>query len=184
MMKRNPRTDSQMKKVLEYGPLLLFFIVNAVWGIYPATAALVVTSIGVLAYLWITERRVPLILAFGSAMVVLFGGLTLVFADEVFIKIKPTIVSLFIAGVLLIGTLIGRNPVKMMMGNAMKLDERQWKYLTVIWIVMFITVAIANEWAWRNLSTDAWVSFKVFGLTGISLFFGVVMAIFLSRRRG
>jgi len=65
---------------------------------------------------------------------------------------------------------------------SMELSDRAWFNLTLIWVAMFATIAAANEWAWRNLSTDGWVSFKVFGLTGISLGFGVVIAIYLSQQ--
>ena len=80
---------------------------------------------------------------------------------------------------------LGRNPLKALMGEtmSMSMSDRDWRQLTAIWIVMFATIAVANEWAWRNLSTDGWVSFKVFGLTGVSLFFGVIIAVFVSRKQ-
>ena len=90
-----------------------------------------------------------------------------------------------IAAVLLGGMVLGRNPLKALMGEtmSMSMSDRDWRQLTAIWIVMFATIAVANEWAWRNLSTDGWVSFKVFGLTGVSLFFGVIIAVFVSRKQ-
>ena len=178
------RSKSPPKFLVEYGPLLLFFAVNAYYGIYVGTAVLVAATIASVGYSWVVSRRVPMILTFGCGAVVLFGGLTLFFEDETFIKIKPTVVSLIIAGALLLGLLLRRNPLKALLGEAMSMElaDGDWRLLTLIWVAMFGAIAGANEWAWRNLSTDDWVTFKVFGLTGVSLGFGVVIAVFLARR--
>ena len=184
-MQQQPSSSPSTKKMLiEYGPLVLFFVVNSFYGIYIGTAVLVLTTLMAVGYSWVSTRKIPVILAFGCGAVVLFGALTLIFADETFIKIKPTVVSLMIAAGLLIGLVLRRNPLKALLGEtmSMELPDRAWFNLTLIWVAMFATIAAANEWAWRNLSTDGWVSFKVFGLTGISLGFGVVIAIYLSQQ--
>ena len=177
-------STSKTRLLVEYGPLVLFFLVNSKFGIFYGTAALVGATVLALGYSWVTTRRIPKILAFGCAAVVFFGALTLIFEDDTFIKIKPTVVSGAIAALLLGGLLLGRNPLKAVMGEAVNipLNHAAWMKLTWIWIIMFSTMALANEWAWRNLTTDGWVNFKVFGLTGISLGFAVVMAVFLSRQ--
>ncbi len=171
------------KFLLEYGPLILFFVVNAKFGIYWGTGVLVVATLIALAISWVRDRHIPKLLAFGCAAVVFFGALTLIFEDDTFIKIKPTVVSLIFAGGLLLGHVMGRSPLKAVMGDTMAIDlpDEGWRKLTMLWVVMFSTIALANEIAWRNLTTDDWVTFKVFGLTGISLAFAVVIAIFLSR---
>ena len=178
------QSQSPNRFLVEFGPLLLFFGINALYGIYVGTAVLVAATIAALGYSWFTSRKIPMILAFGCGAVVLFGALTLYFEDETFIKIKPTVVSLIIAGGLLLGLLIRRNPLKALLGDSMSMEmaDRDWRSLTLIWVAMFCTIATANEWAWRNLSTDGWVTFKVFGLTGISLVFGAAIAVFLTRR--
>ena len=102
-----------------------------------------------------------------------FGTLTLLTEDEFFIKIKPTVISALFAIGLGIGQLLGRNPLKSLLGGQMQLADAGWQKMTYIWMAMFATTAIANEIAWRTLSTDAWVNFKVFGLTGLSLVFAV-----------
>ena len=174
-----------IKMLVEYGPLVLFFIINARFGIMHGTAALVAATVVALGYAWGVTRTIPKIPAFGCAAVVLFGALTLVFNDDTFIKIKPTVVSLMIAAAIAGGMLLGRNPLKALIGEnmAVAMADRAWKQLSLIWIAMFCVIAAANEWAWRTLSTDGWVSFKVFGLTGISLFFGVIIAVFISRQQ-
>ena len=184
-MHQQPSSSPSTKHMLiEYCPLVLFFVVNSFYGIYIGTAVLVLTTLMAVGYSWVSTRKIPVILAFGCGAVVLFGALTLIFADETFIKIKPTVVSLMIAAGLLIGLVLRRNPLKALLGEtmSMELPDRAWFNLTLIWVAMFATIAAANEWAWRNLSTDGWVSFKVFGLTGISLGFGVVIAIYLSQQ--
>lgn len=180
---KKDKPPSGLKVILEFAPLVLFFIANSQFGIYYGTGVLVIATLISMAILWLRERYIPKILALGCVAVVLFGGLTLVFEDDTFIKIKPTVVSLIIASILVGGVVIGRNPLKAILGDTMKmnLSESAWRGLTRLWVAMFVSMAVANELAWRNLSTDGWVSFKVFGLTGLSLAFGVVMAVFLSR---
>lgn len=180
----NPKGLSKgLKMALEFGPLALFFIINSRYGIYYGTAVLVATTVVSVGVLWWRENSIPKILAFSCAMVVFFGALTLVFEDETFIKLKPTVVSLAIGAVLLVGQMIGRNPLKSIMGEQMNmtLPDEGWKGLTRLWVIMFASLAAANELAWRNLSTDDWVTFKTFGLTGLSLGFGIVIAVYLSR---
>ena len=181
----SPQKSNNMKLALEYGPLILFFAVNSFYGIYYGTAVLVLATVVSLAYSWVKTRTIPKILAFGCAAVVFFGALTLIFQDETFIKIKPTVVSLIIAAGLIFGQVIGRNPLKAILGDQMQLQlpDHAWRQLTWLWVAMFASIALANEIAWRSLSTDAWVTFKVFGLTGISLVFGVGIAVFLSRHQ-
>jgi len=181
----SPQKSNNMKLALEYGPLILFFAVNSFYGIYYGTAVLVLATVVSLAYSWVKTRTIPKILAFVCAAVVFFGALTLIFQDETFIKIKPTVVSLIIAAGLIFGQVIGRNPLKAILGDQMQLQlpDHAWRQLTWLWVAMFGSIALANEIAWRSLSTDAWVTFKVFGLTGISLVFGVGIAVFLSRHQ-
>ena len=96
------------------------------------------------------------------------------FDDEFFIKIKPTIVSIIIAGVLASGKILGKNPLAAIMKSAVSLKQEGWDKLTWLWVGMFIVMAIANEIAWRNLTTDQWVSFKAFGIPILSLGFGLL----------
>ena len=112
--------------------------------------------------------------AFGCVAVVLFGSLTLIFDNDLFIKIKPTVVSLIIAGILLLGKVMGKNPLALVMQSSITLEEEGWTKLTWLWVFMFIVMAVANEIAWRNLTTDQWVSFKAFGIPVLSVFFGLL----------
>ena len=174
------------RQVLDFGPLLLFFSCNYFYGIYWGTATLVVSTLLSLSISWILDKRIPILAAFGCAAVVFFGALTLIFdkgtdIDDtmkigvfLFIKIKPTVVSVIIAFGLIIAELFGRRPLQSIMSSGINLSNQGWQYLTRIWILMFFVMAIANEIAWRNLSTNDWVSFKAFGIPVLSIIFAIL----------
>ena len=174
--------------LMEYGPLLAFFITNFGAGrfgvekpIILATSVLVILTAVALVAAWVLERRVPMMTLLAGVAVAFFGGLTIWFDDEYFIKIKPTVISGLFAVVFAVGQLLGRSPIRAIMGSQIKMADAGWTQLTWIWTAMFATSAIANEIAWRSLSTDGWVSFKLFGLTGISLAFGLLSVPVLNR---
>ena len=175
-------TQNKWRSALEFGPLLVFFGVNYFFGIYAGTATLVIATILALMMSWHLERRIPKMAAIGCIMVVFFGGLTILMEDEFYIKIKPTVASLAIAGAIMGGYILGYNPIRAMMEQLnMPPDSGVWRELTFSFVGMMVMLAVANEIAWRNLTTEQWVTFKVFGLTGISLLFGIVIMIILHR---
>ena len=91
-----------------------------------------------------------------------FGGLSVWFDNDLFIKIKPTVLTCLLAAIIAGGRLIGRNPLGAIIGTQLRMSEAGWRAISWIWVVMFLTTALANEIAWRTLSTDDWVTFKVF----------------------
>jgi intracellular septation protein len=177
MSDKAPQDNTQLssngrRTLLDFGPLLLFFGANYLYqDLMLSVKILVVATIISLGLSWVYERRIPMMAAFGCAALVLFAGLTLYFDNELFIKIKPTVLTLIFAVAIAGGRFIGRNPLGALIGSQIKLDQEGWQKLSWLWVAMFVCSAVANEIAWRNLSTDAWVTFKVFGLTGISLVF-------------
>ena len=174
-MKKNIKAENSVRKqIFDLGPLITFFIVNFFLGIYWGTAALVITTVIAILFSKILENKIPIIAAFGCIAVVLFGSLTLMFQDEIFIKIKPTFVSVLIALVLFIGEMTGKQPIRIVMSSNLNLTQKGWSYLSKLWIVMFLSMALANEIAWRNLSTDNWVTFKVFGIPILSIIFAIL----------
>lgn len=193
-MSETAQNDPQQKAphkyrwLMEYGPLLAFFFTNFGAGrfgvekpIIVATSVLVILTAVAIVAAWVLERRVPMMTLFAGVAVGFFGGLTIWFDDEFFIKIKPTVISGLFAVVLAGGQLAGRSPIRAMLGGQFKMQDEGWQRLTWIWTAMFATSAIANEIAWRSLSTDGWVSFKLFGLTGISLVFGLMSVPIMTR---
>ena len=167
--------SNSRRTLLELGPLLLFFGANYLYqDLMFSVKILVAATIISLGVSWTFERRVPIMAAFGCAALVFFAGLTLYFDNELFIKVKPTVLTLMFAAAIAGGRFIGRNPLAALIGSQIKLDYEGWRKLSWLWVVMFVCSAIANEIAWRNLSTDSWVTFKVFGLTGISMIFVIL----------
>lgn len=148
---------------LDLGPLVIFFAVNALYGIFAATGAFmaaVVISLGASRLLLGKISPMPVVTA---VLVMVFGGLTLFLQDETFIKVKPTVLYILFAAVLLAGLATGRMFLQMLMGEAISLTQEGWRVLTLRWAWFFLFLAILNEIIWRSMSTDFWVSFKVFG---------------------
>tara|TARA_B100001123_G_C14995097_1_gene901231 strand:- start:121 stop:723 length:603 start_codon:yes stop_codon:yes gene_type:complete len=186
MEKLNNKNENTFRKqILELGPLVLFFIGNYFLGILWGTAILVIATLISISISWLLEKRIPLMAAFGCVAVVFFGMLTLIFDQDVaidsqseigvflFIKIKPTVVSAMIASGLIIADFMRYNPLKSIMSSGINLTPIGWRLLSRLWIIMFISMAIANEIAWRNLTTDDWVSFKAFGIPVLSIVFAL-----------
>ena len=184
MTDHNSDTDTQKdappqgqgrKLLLDLGPLLVFFAANFITGDFMlAVGLLVAATVVALAAGWMLERRISMMALFGCVAVAFFGGLSLYFDNELFIKIKPTVLTVLLAAVIAGGRLLGRNPLGLLMGTQLRMRDAGWRALSWLWVAMFLTTALANEIAWRSLSTDDWVTFKVFGITAISLLFAVL----------
>jgi len=160
-----------LKMALEMGPLLIFFVVNAKWGIMPATAVFMVATTISLVFSYIKTKRLPAVLLIGGSFIMVFGGLTLALDDDMFIKLKPTIVNTLFAAALFTGLATGRNFLKNIFESAIHIDDEGWRKLTWRWAWFFILLAVLNELVWRTQTTDTWVSFKVFGIMPLTLVF-------------
>ena len=186
-----PNPDSRQqdhngrKMLFDFGPLLLFFGTNYIYSdLMLSVKILVAATLVSLALSWHFDRKISVMAAVGCAALVFFAGLTLYFDNELFIKIKPTVVTLMFAVLIAGGRLLGRNPLAAIIGKQITLTAQGWRAISWLWVAMFVTSAIANEVAWRSLSTDDWITFKVFGLTGISfLFFAFSVPILQKHQR-
>ncbi|MFT0891053.1 septation protein A [Pseudochelatococcus sp. G4_1912] len=182
------------KLLLEMGPLILFFLANSrpayftPWigpllpaemsadhvGIFAATAVFMVATVIALIANYVLERRLPIMPLVSGIVVVSFGAMTLWLNDDLFIKLKPTIVNCLFGAILLGGLLLFNKPLlPIVFGSVFQLDEEGWRKLTFRWGVFFFVLAAINELVWRTQSTDFWVSFKVFGMTPITLAFAI-----------
>lgn len=170
-----------LKPVTEYGPLAIFFAAYWYGDLMLATKAVVVATVIALAISYGIARRIPIMPLVTAIIVVIFGGLTILLADETFIKMKPTIVQLLFAGVLLGGIALGRQPLKLVLSGAITMRDAAWRTLTLRFALFFLVMAGVNEIVWRTQSTDFWVNFKVFGLLGITLLFSLSQAPFIAR---
>jgi intracellular septation protein len=172
---------TNIKPWLEYGPLVVFLVVNFKWGLLPATAALVPLSLVALFGLWKLEGRVSRMALFGTLAVLVFGGLALVFRDENVVKIKLTVIYGLLGLVLWIGLLRGKSLIREVLGAHLPLSDEGWRKLTVRFVWLCFFVALLNEVVRRRLSSDAWVNFKVFGVTGLTFVFMVAQAPLLAK---
>ncbi len=185
---RKTEINPLLKLALELGPLLVFFFANTrgEWlaGRFPALAALggpifiatglfmVATGVA-LVVSWMLTRTLPIMPLVSGIVVFVFGALTLWLQDDVFIKMKPTIVNTLFGVVLLGGLAFGKSLLGYVFGSAFKLDAEGWRKLTLRWGAFFLFLAVANEIVWRNFPTDTWVAFKVWGIMPITLIFTI-----------
>ncbi len=162
-----------IKLLIELGPLLIFFATYWAFGIYPATAVLMLTTVVSLVASRVLLGKISPMPVVTAVVVCLFGGLTFWLNDPSFIKMKPTFVNLLFAAALAVGLLLGKPLIKMLFGEQMRLTDEGWTKLTVRWMLFFVAMAVVNEVVWRNFSESTWVSFKVFGLLPLSLAFAL-----------
>jgi len=162
-----------LRPAVDYGPLIVFFAAYFAADLYAATAALMAATAVVLVLSLFYERRVPVMPLVTAAIVGVFGGLTLWLHDDTFIKMKPTIVEALFAAALFIGLAFKRLFLKKLLGATISMDDEGWRKLTVRYAWFFLAMAALNEVVWRTQSTDFWVSFKVFGLVGLTIAFSL-----------
>lgn len=185
-----------LKFALELGPLVVFFFANSrgeaiaravpalenLGGpLFVATALFMVATVVALAVSYALTRSLPIMPIVSGLVVVVFGTLTLWLQDEVFIKMKPTIVNGLFAAVLLGGLAFGKPLLGYVFDQAFKLDDEGWRKLTLRWGLFFVFLAILNEVVWRMFSTDFWVAFKVWGTMPITVAFMLLQFPLLKR---
>ncbi len=172
-----------LKFGLEMGPLLVFFVANAKWGILTGTAVFVIVTAIALTTSYVLVRKVPFLPLVSGIFVLTFGGLTIFLEDDLFIKLKPTIVNVLFSGALIVGLLTGRNLLRVVFEAAFKLTEEGWRVLAWRWAFFFLLLAVINEVVWRNFPTDTWVSFKVFGIMPLTVLFSLAQLPLLMRHQ-
>ncbi|MFN4274037.1 MAG: septation protein A [Aliihoeflea sp.] len=184
--KKKEDINPVLKLALELGPLMVFFFANArgewlaerfpVLGdlggpIFIATALFMVAMAISLSISWLLLRTLPIMPLVSGVVVFVFGALTLYLQDEIFIKMKPTIVNSMFGAVLLGGLVFGKSLLGYVFDSAFKLDAEGWRKLTLRWGWFFFFLALLNEVVWRGFSTDFWVAFKVWGTMPITIAF-------------
>lgn len=176
-----PAQSVLAKLAIELGPLLIFFGVNAASGIYVGTGAFMVATIVSLSFAWWRYHKVPIMPLVSAALVLTFGGLTIYLHDDTFIKLKPTIVYTLFAVLLVAGIVMGKPVLKALFGPVFNLTEEGWRKLSLRWAVFFVAMAVLNEFVWRNVSTDVWVSFKAFGFLPLTFVFAIAQVPLMQR---
>ncbi len=183
-----------LKLALEMGPLMVFFLSNSKpelirpllrpllpasllegpqSNIFVATAAFMIAMLlSLILTKWLL-KKLPIMPLVSGVVVLIFGGLTLYLKDDLFIKLKPTIVNSMFGAVLLGGLAFGKPLLPYVLDSVFKLTGEGWKKLTFRWGVFFFVLAAINEGVWRMFSTDFWVSFKVWGVMPITIVFAM-----------
>jgi len=171
-----------MKFLFDLFPVIVFFAAFKLADIYVATAVAIGATFLQIGLLALLGRRIEPMLWVSLAIIVVFGGATLLLRDETFIKWKPTVLY-WLFGAVLAGSalLLRRNLMRSMLGSQVQLPEPVWARLNWSWVGFFAFMGVANLLVAFNFSTDQWVNFKLFGGTGLMLVFVVVQALFLAR---
>ncbi|MBN9316688.1 MAG: septation protein A [Devosia sp.] len=169
------------KIALELGPLLVFFFVNSNYDIFSATAWFMGAMVVSLVLSWVLLKKIAIMPLVTGLVVLVFGSLTLILKDDMFIKMKPTIVNSLFGVTLLGGLFFGQSLLKYVFGEVYKLKPQGWRVLTINWGLFFIFLAVANEVVWRLFDTDFWVAFKVWGIMPITIVFSMLQLPLLTK---
>ncbi|MEK6746412.1 MAG: septation protein A [Pseudomonadota bacterium] len=163
--------NSKLKLLLDIGPLAIFFFTYRFAGVFAATAAIMGTSIISLIITYWIEKKIAVMPLVSGVVIATFGTLTLLLQDDTFIKMKPTLVNLIFASVLLGGLYFKKSLLKYVLESALEMSDEGWRILSLRWGLFFIFLAVLNEFIWRSFSTDFWVNFKVFGMLTLTMLF-------------
>jgi len=165
---------SLLKFVTDFGPLIIFFIVYFKSGknLNAAIAPLIISTIIAVIVVYIYEKKIPYVPLIGAVLITLFGGLTLYFNNPIFLYVKPTIINIIFALMLLTSkAFFDKNLLKLLLKNSFQLDDFGWNKLNNRWAYFFIFLAILNEIVWRTQSEAMWVNFKVWGILPLTFIF-------------
>ena len=173
-MAEKKQLNPMLKLVLDIGPLVLFFAANSKFGIYAATGSFMVAVLIALGVSYAMTRHIAIMPVVTAVIVLVFGGLTLILHDELFIKLKPTIIYVLFGGTLLAGIAFDKPFLSIMFDQMFHLTPEGWRKLTWRWALFFLALAVVNEAVWRTQTTDFWVSFKLFGVVPLTFLFGAL----------
>ena len=165
---------SFLKFITDFGPLLIFFTIYYKSGnnLSIAIPPLIISTLIAVAIMYFVEKKIPYVPLIGAIVISLFGGLTLYFDNPIFIYMKPTIVNIIFAGILIVSNIyFNKNFLKLFLQTAFQLNDEGWKILNFRWAYFFIFLAILNEIVWRTQPETTWVNFKVWGMLPITIIF-------------
>lgn len=186
-MKKSPKKshDSLAKFLCDYLPLIVFFacykLAETSNPLVTATIYMLVTTFIALIISYVLTKKIAMVPLVSGILLGIFGGLTIFLQDEIFIKMKPTIINLLFALLLFYGYFTKKPFLSYLIGEQIKMSDKAWLTLSARWSCFFIFLAVLNELIWRNFSTDFWVQFKVFGMMPISLLFTIFQIPFMIR---
>ena len=175
--------ESVSKFLCDYFPLVVFFLCykfsQTSDQLLFATKWMIIATLFSLVFAYILTKKIAKMALFSGFILACFGSLTIILKDDIFIKMKPTIINLFFATILFYGYFTNKPLLSHLFGAQIKINEKAWLILSLRWAIFFVFLAALNEVIWRNFSTDFWVQFKVFGMTPISMIFAMFQLPFM-----
>jgi len=168
---------SLIKFLADFGPLLIFFIIYKKSGndLSKAIPPLIISTIVAVVIVYFLEKKIPYVPLIGAVIISIFGGLTLYFDNPIFIYLKPTIINIIFAIILLISNkFFNKNLLKTLLQTAIVMNDDGWKKLNLRWAYFFIFLAALNELVWRTQTEELWVNFKVWAILPITLLFTIM----------
>ncbi|WP_194435274.1 septation protein A [Vibrio fluminensis] len=171
-----------MKQLLDFIPLIIFFVLYKAFDIYIATSALIVATAVQLSVTYALYKKIEKMQQITFLMVAIFGGMTVLLHDDDFIKWKVTIIYTLFALGLIVSHLIGKSAIKSMLGKELALPDRVWAKLTWAWAFFFSLCALLNLYVAFKLPLDVWVNFKVFGLLAATFVFTVFSGLYIYKQ--
>lgn len=172
-----------MKQLIDFIPLIIFFVLYKTQDIYVATAALIVASAIQILGSYLFYKKVEKMQLITFVLVAVFGSMTIFFHDDNFIKWKVTIVYIFFALALTITHLMGKSAIKSMLGKEISLPDAVWARINWAWVLFFIVCSLLNLYVAFQLPLDVWVNFKVFGLLVVTLVFTLLTGLYIYKHR-
>lgn len=171
-----------MRLLFDFLPIVAFFLVYKFFGIYIATLAAILISLFQVMSYWLKHRSLPSIQLISLVLILLFGGSTLFFHNELFIKWKPTALYWLLACAALISQYFGKKPlIQHLLETNITLPTQIWSVLNRNWVIFFMLMGGVNLWVAYSFDTNTWVNFKLFGFLGITFLFILIQAIYLGR---
>jgi intracellular septation protein len=172
-----------MKMLFDLFPVILFFVAFKFKGIFVATAIAIIASVLQIGWMLIRHKKVEPMMWASLAIITVFGGATLLLHDETFIKWKPSILYWLVGSLLMAGQLFfKKNGMKAVLGKQMVLPEHSWSIVNMSWGIFFVALGFINLFVAYRFSTDTWVNFKLFGITGGIFAFAIGQSLFLGAR--
>ena len=175
---------SFLKFITDFGPLLIFFTIYYKSGndLTAAIPPLIIATLVAVVIMYFIERKIPYVPLIGGIVISLFGGLTLYFENPIFLYMKPTIVNIIFAGILIISKIFfDKNFLKLFLQTAFQLNDVGWNKLNFRWAYFFMFLAILNELVWRTQPESTWVNFKVWGMLPITFIFTALQLPLINR---
>lgn len=171
-----------MKFLFDLFPVILFFVVFKTQGIYAATLAAIIATLGQIAWVKFRHGKVDNMLIASGVIIVVFGGATLLLHDETFIKWKPSVLYWLFGGVLFLAEMVwNKNLIREMLKAQIALPEKVWRTLNHAWAAFFVALGVLNLYVAYHFATETWVNFKLFGTTGLMFVFIIAQSLYLSR---